>query len=111
MEKTINKSAFQRLFSASNSNAKNSYTQAIMDRVSRCHTVALGYHCYQCNNEHCQDTHTQYHSCGNRHCPFCGTFKKDQWVEDRVADLLPTPYYHIVFTVPHSWNKVLMQSR
>jgi hypothetical protein len=58
----------------------------------------------------CQHTHTQYHSCGNRHCPFCGTFKKDDWVENRVADLLPTPYYHIVFTVPHSWNKVMMQS-
>jgi len=41
---------------------------------------------------------------------FCGTLKKDQWVENRVADLLPTPYYHIVFTVPHSWNKVMMQS-
>ena len=110
MEKTTNKSAFQRLFSLANFKAKNVYTQAICDRISRCHTLALGYHCYQCNNEECQHTHTQYHSCGNRHCPFCGTFKKDQWVEDRVADLLPTPYYHIVFTVPHSWNKVMMQS-
>jgi hypothetical protein len=110
MEKTTNKGAFQRLFSYANFKAKNSYRQAILDRISCCHTLALGYHCYQCNNEDCQHTHTQYHSCGNRHCPFCGTLKKDQWVEDRVADLLPTPYYHIVFTVPHSWNKVMMQS-
>lgn len=36
--------------------------------------------------------------------------KKEQWVEDRIADLLPTSYYHIVFTVPHIWNKVMMQS-
>jgi len=104
------KSAFQRLFSHTNFKAKNSYTQGVLDNISRCHTMALGYHCYQCNNPDCLHTHTQYHSCGNRHCPFCGTFKKDQWVEDRVADLLPTPYYHIVFTVPHSWNKVMMQS-
>jgi hypothetical protein len=92
------------------SKLKTGYTQAILDRISHCHTLALGYHCYQCDNADCQHTHTQYHSCGNRHCPFCGTFKKDEWVEDRVADLLPTPYYHIVFTVPHSWNKVMMQS-
>jgi len=110
MEKTSNKDAFQRLFSHTNFKAKNSYTQCILDRISRCHTIALGYHCYQCDNPDCGHTHTQYHSCGNRHCPFCGTFKKDEWVEDRVADLLPTPYYHIVFTVPHYWNKVMMQS-
>ena len=110
MEKTTNKDAFQRLFSHAKFKAKNSYTQAILDRISRCHTIALGYHCYQCDNAACQHTHTQYHSCGNRHCPFCGTLKKDKWVEDRIADLFPTPYYHIVFTIPHSWNKVMMQS-
>jgi hypothetical protein len=42
--------------------------------------------------------------------PFFVTFKKDDWVESRIAHLLPTAYYHIVFTVPHSWNKVMMQS-
>jgi hypothetical protein len=110
MEKTTNKSAFQRMFSPAKFKAKNSYTQSILYKISRCHTATLGYHCYQCNNENCQDTHIQYHSCGNRHCPFCGTFKKDDWVASRVADLLATPYYHIVFTVPHSWNKVMMQS-
>ena len=110
MEKPTNKGVFQRLFSPAHFKAKNGYTQAILDRISHCHTLALGYHCYQCDNADCQHTHTQYHSCGNRHCPFCGTFKKDDWVENRVADLLPTPYYHIVFTVPHSWNKVMMQS-
>ncbi len=110
MEKRSNKSAFQCLFSYTQSQTTNIYTQGVMDKISRCHTKELGYHCYQCDNPDCLHSHTQYHSCGNRHCPFCGTFKKDQWVEDRVADLLPTPYYHIVFTVPHSWNKVMMQS-
>ena len=110
MKNRINKTAFQNLFSCSNFGYKNEYTRGIGSRINRCHTKDLGYHCYQCNNEECLDTHTQYHSCGNRHCPFCGTFKKDKWVEDRIADLLPTPYYHIVFTVPHVWNKVMMQS-
>lgn len=108
METTTNKSSFQRLFSQFK--AKNQYTQAVLNKISRCHTAALGYHCYRCDNADCLHAHTQYHSCGNRHCPFCGTLKKDQWVEDRIADLLPTPYYHIVFTIPHEWNKVMMQS-
>jgi hypothetical protein len=85
------------------------YTHGILEKISRCHTKELGYHCYNCNNPDCLHTHMQYHSCGNRHCPFCGTLKKDEWVENRVDDLLPTPYYHIVFTVPHDWNKVMMQ--
>lgn len=104
------KQAFQRLFSCANYQAKNEYTRGVLSRIHHCHTKELGYHCYQCSNGECLHTHTQYHSCGNRHCPFCGTFKKDKWVEERSADLLPTPYYHIVFTIPHSWNTVMMQS-
>ena len=104
------KTAFQRLFSSSKFQCKNQYTKGVFSQIEKCHTKDLGYHCYQWNNSDCMHTHTQYHSCGNRHCPFCGTFKKDDWVESRIADLLPTAYYHIVFTIPHSWNKVMMQS-
>jgi hypothetical protein len=101
---------FQQLFFAGTFMAKNAYTRAVIGRIGCCHTAALGYHCYQCDNRDCMHTHTQYHSCGNRHCPFCGTARKEQWVEDRIADLLPCPYYHVVFTVPHAFNKVMMQS-
>ncbi len=106
----VDSARFQQSFCAGTFKAKNAYTKAVIDRIGRCHTAALGYHCYQCDNHDCRHTHTQYHSCGNRHCPFCGTAKKDQWVEDRIADLLPCPYYHVVFTVPHTFNKVMMQS-
>jgi hypothetical protein len=104
------KTAFQSLFFPVDYQYKNEYTKRVLSRINHCHTKDLGFHCYQCNNDECLHTHTQYHSCGNRHCPFCGTLKKDKWVEDRIADLFPTPYYHIVFTIPHSWNKVMMQS-
>jgi Putative transposase/Transposase zinc-binding domain len=110
MEKGGIKKSFQNLFSRNDFKPKNIYTHGILDKISRCHTKDLGYHCYQCDNPDCLHSHTQYHSCGNRHCPFCGNLKKDEWVESRVDDLLPTPYYHIVFTVPHSWNKVMMQA-
>jgi hypothetical protein len=104
------KTTFQKLFSSSKFQCENQYTKGIFSQIERCHIKYLGYHSYQCNNPNCLDSHTQYHSCGNRHCPFCGTFKKDDWVESRIADLLPTANYHIVFTVPHSWNTVMMQS-
>lgn len=110
MEKGGIKKSFQNLFSCDDFKPKNIYTRGILDKISRCHTKDLGYHCYHCNNADCLHTHMQYHSCGNRHCPFCGNLKKDEWVQSRVDDLLPTPYYHIVFTVPHSWNKVMMQA-
>jgi hypothetical protein len=105
-----NKTAFQRLFYPDDYQFKNNYTREVLSKINHCQTKDLGYHFYQCNNSDCSKINTQYHSCGNRHCPFCGTFKKEQWVEDRTADLLPTPYYHMVFTIPHSWNKVMMQS-
>jgi len=110
MEKESTKQRFQQLFSCNDFQPKNKYTHGILDKICRCHTKELGYHCYHCTNPDCLHTHMQYHSCGNRHCPFCGTLKKEEWVESRVDDLLPTPYYHIVFTVPHSWNTVMMQS-
>ena len=48
---------------------------------------------------------------GNRHCPNCGGLKKEQWVEDLTADLLPTAYYHVVFTLPHELHAVILGNR
>ncbi len=108
--KTRLKSQFQALFDPQRFNYKNEYTRSIASRIFICHRQEMGYHCYQCDNPDCRHTHLQYHSCGNRHCCFCGTLKKEEWVEDRIDDLLPCPYYHIVFTVPHEWNKAMMQA-
>jgi len=116
MSKTI-KADFQALFDPHDFAWKNSYTQTVASKIHSCHTAAQGYHSYQCSNKECRHTRLQYHSCGNRHCTFCGTLKKDQWVENRVDDLLPCPYYHdlfrfigMVFTIPHEWNTVMMQA-
>lgn len=109
MSTTI-KADFQALFDPNGFAWINSYTRAVASKIHSCHTAAQGYHCYQCSNQDCGHTQVQYHSCGNRHCAFCGTLKKDQWVEDRTDDLLPCPYYHMVFTVPHEWNTVMMQA-
>jgi len=48
----------------------------------------------------------RYHSCRNRHCPKCQTLAKERWVEARCAELLPVPYFHVVFTLPHAPNSL-----
>ena len=89
----------------------NPYSQAVLSRLSRCHTAAIGVHHYRCNNEGCRHMHYQYHSCGNRHCPSCGGTRRDQWVEDRLGELLPTSYFHLVFTLPQELRSLCMGNR
>ncbi len=89
----------------------NSYSRAVLSRLSRCHTAAIGVHHYRCNNDGCRHMHYQYHSCGNRHCPNCGGMKRSQWVEDRMGELLPTTYFHLVFTLPQELRSLCMGNR
>ncbi len=89
----------------------NNYSRQVFSKLHRCHTAAMGMHTYRCNDPDCKHLHHQYHSCGNRHCPNCGGLKKEQWVEDLTADLLPTAYYHVVFTLPHELHPVILGNR
>jgi hypothetical protein len=70
--------------------------------IVSCRTPALGGHVEQCTA--CGTTRHVYHSCRNRHCPTCQTRAKEQWIAQRRRDLLPVPYYHLVFTLPHALN-------
>lgn len=72
--------------------------------IVTCRTQALGGHVEQCDS--CGITRHVYHSCRNRHCPQCQTRAKEQWVAQRQRDLLPVPYYHLVFTIPHALNSL-----
>ncbi len=70
----------------------------VMSAIERCRTAALGGHVARC--EDCANTQIAYNSCRNRHFPkFQGAAAKD-WLEARHAELLPVPYYHVVFTLP-----------
>lgn len=71
---------------------------AVLSTLGRCHTAALGGHLYRCDT--CGAEVTAYNACGNRHCPSCLGHKSAQWLEARAAELLPVPYFHVVFTVP-----------
>ena len=70
--------------------------------IERCRTAALGGELRQC--EACGTQRYVYHSCRNRHCPKCQTRAKERWLAARRAELLPVPYYHLVFTLPHELN-------
>lgn len=72
--------------------------RAVLFTLERCHTAALGGHLYRC--DHCGAEHPAYNSCGNRHCPSCLGHKSAKWLEERAAELVPVPYFHVVFTVP-----------
>ena len=89
----------------------NSYSKAVFNKMSKCHTSGIGVHYYRCSDGQCKHEQHQYHSCGNRHCPNCGGLKRDDWIDARMNELLPTPYYHIVFTLPHEFNRLILANR
>ena len=70
----------------------------VMSAIESCRTAALGGHVARC--EDCAYTSIAYNSCRNRHCPKCQGAAAKQWLADREAELLPVPYYHVVFTLP-----------
>src|SRR5690606_35731128 len=89
----------------------NTHVNRVLQRIKCCRTAALGYHIYQCNNSECSYLQYQYHSCRDRHCPNCGALKKQEWIEARTQELLPVKYYHVVFTLPHELNALIMGHR
>ena len=76
--------------------------QRALRAIERCRTAALGGQISQC--DHCGAARYVYHSCRNRHCPKCQTLAKERWLAARRAELLPVPYFHLVFTLPHELN-------
>jgi len=72
-------------------------TQTLVD-IARCRTAQLGGFLYRCTD--CGFEQPQYSSCGNRHCPKCQVLQQQQWVEQRVAKVLPVAHFHVVFTLP-----------
>jgi len=83
-----------------------SHRRALHD-IAGCRTAALGGHVYTC--EHCDETHYQYHSCQNRHCPQCQHQLGEQWLARQYDLLLPVPYFMVTFTLPAALHDVARQ--
>jgi DNA-directed RNA polymerase subunit RPC12/RpoP len=79
-----------------------------LNAILCCRTPALGAHHYRCAD--CGRDHLVPHSCRNRHCPDCQGANAHEWLERQEEDLLPVPYFHVVFTIPHSLNPLIAQN-
>jgi len=73
--------------------------------IVACRTAALGGYIERCDT--CGATRQVFHSCRNRHCPRCQTRAKEAWIAARRRELLPVPYFHLVFTLPHALNGLI----
>ena len=76
--------------------------------VIRCRTAELGGHVQRC--ETCSHQRIQYNSCRNRHCPKCQALARAAWLQKRESELLPVPYFHVVFTLPHELAPLALQN-
>ena len=83
----------------------------VMSAIERCRTAALGGFVARCENDACRQTTICYCSCRNRHCPKCQAAASRQWLADREAELLPVPYFHVVYTLPAELRHVAYQNR
>lgn len=81
----------------------------VFDAILGCRTSAMGARIERC--DHCGQKVFLFNSCGNRHCPRCGVMAKEAWLEARRADLLPVPYFHLVFTLPHLLNPLILANK
>jgi hypothetical protein len=81
----------------------------VMAAVMACRTASLGGHSEVC--DHCGSVRNSYNSCRNRHCPKCQTMAKEEWLDKRKEELLPCGYFHMVFTVPHELNPLILANR
>jgi len=78
----------------------------VMHHIEICRTARLGGHLEKC--DHCAFERVSYNSCRDRHCPKCQTLLKERWLNDRKAELLPCGYFHLVFTLPHDLNPIIL---
>ena len=83
----------------------------VMSAIERCRTVALGGHVTRCENGACSHTVISFNSCRNRHCPKCQASAAAKWLTDREAELLPVPYFHVVYTLPSQLRDIAYQNK
>jgi hypothetical protein len=81
----------------------------VMSAIERCRTAALGGHVLRC--EDCSHTQIAYNSCRNRHCPKCQAAAAREWLAEREAELLPVPYFHVVFSLPAKIADIAYQNK
>ena len=82
-----------------------------MSAIENCRTAVLGGHVARCENDKCGHTRIAYNSCRNRHCPKCQGAAAREWLAAREAELLPVPYFHVVFSLPAQIADIAYQNK
>ena len=96
-----------KLDSSINELGLNTWQLRTLSAIKNCRTAALGGHIDACDE--CGNISISYNSCRNRHCPKCQGKNQQDWIQAREAELLPVPYFHVVFTLPIAINTLAMQ--
>ena len=81
----------------------------IVSDLLNCRTARLGGHVERCDT--CGTLRITYHSCRNRHCPKCQHMPREKWLEERKDEILPVSYFHVVFTLPHELNTIILNNK
>ena len=81
----------------------------VINAITSCRTGKLGIHIWKCDN--CNHTELAYNSCRNRHCPGCQSLAKARWILKRDREILPVPYFHLVFTIPDLFNDIILANK
>jgi len=97
------------VYRAQHETSLSSTQRRVMQAITACRTAALGGHVESCDD--CGHQRISYNSCRNRHCPKCQSLARAQWIEDRQAELLPVPYFHVVFTLPEEIAAIAYQNK
>ena len=81
----------------------------ILCHIRECRTEIMGGRQIVCTA--CGVQKTVWNSCGNRNCPTCQSIKKEMWIDKRMAQLLPVKHFHVIFTLPHELNALMLQNQ
>ncbi len=87
----------------------SAHQKRVLRAIESCRTERLGGHVWMCDA--CGVLKVSYNSCRDRHCPKCQAAARARWMEERAAELLPVPYFHVVFTLPHQLGPLALQNK
>jgi hypothetical protein len=90
--------------------APSAAQRRVLRHIATCRTAALGGHVDTCDRG-CGFTRISYNSCRDRHCPKCQGPRRAEWLAQRLERLLPVPYFHVVFTIPHTLNPLALRNK
>jgi hypothetical protein len=87
------------------------HTRRVVNALMMCRTALLGAHRYECDSQQCGHTVLVNNSCRNRHCPTCQALARAEWLKQRLTQLLPTHYFHVVFTLPRELRPLVLKNK